>query len=207
MPPNYLHGNILPTFWQHGFVTESLLWPARSCYGDGLTLHLRSLCDHGGCLRTTFSMWWGCPVVQQHNTIALLRCVTWWLFPACFICMNPTCSPSEMRAVLPSNCYSSTIWVVLASAWRETFTFHLGRKSIFSIILVLIIHRAKSKVNWFPEAEHTFGVSTDTATVKEQAFQFSSTAVDVNKIAHEANCSQLLSALRTIMFFGNDHLC
>lgn len=172
-----------------------------------LLAHLKSLCDHGGVSRLHSACDEDGPIVQQHNTIALLGCVTWWLFPACFICMNPTCSPSEMHAVLPSNCYSSTIWVVLASAWRETFTFHLGRKSIFSIILVLIIHRAKSKVNWFPEAEHTFGISTDTATVKEQAFQFGSTAVDVNKIAHEANCSQLLSALRTIMFFGNDHLC
>lgn len=89
----------------------------------------------------------------------------------------------------------------------DVHSFHLGRKSIFCIILVLIIQRAKSKVNWFPEAEHTFGVSTNTATVKEQTFQFSSSAVDVNKIAHEANYSQLLSVLRTIMFFVNDHLC
>lgn len=146
---------------------------------------------------------------QPHNTTpqGTLSPPAWQLSPASSICMNPIHSPSERCAVPPSNGYFSIIWVVLALAWRETFTFHLGRKSIFCIILVLIIQRAKSKVNWFPEAEQTFGVSTDTATVKEQTFQFSSSAVDVNKIAHEANCSQLLSALRTIMFFGNDHLC
>lgn len=196
--------HLLATWFCHGepSLGSTLLlrcWPYSPTCGPCVTMKavsgLPSACGEDG------------PIVQQHTTIALLGCATWWLFPASFICMNPTYSPSEVRAVLPSNCYSSIIWVVLASAWRETFTFHLGRKSIFSIILVLIIHRAKSKVNWFPEAEHTFGVNTDTATVKEEAFQFSSTAVDVNKIAHEANCSQLLSALRTIMFFGNDHLC
>lgn len=37
-------------------------------------------------------------------------------------------------------------------------------------------------------------------SMKEWPFQFSFTAVAVNKIAHEANCSSLLYVLETIQF-------
>lgn len=56
MPPNYLHGNIPP------FGNMVLSWRAFSGQYAPATVmallsHLWSMCDHEGCLRTTFSMW------------------------------------------------------------------------------------------------------------------------------------------------------
>lgn len=200
----------LPRVRQHGCVVPSLL---QAVYSSQLlrpslpiSVYETAQSVPEGCLRDTFNTQWRWP--DSHTTRqGTLSTPAGQSSTASSICMEPIHSPSERCTVPPSNGYFSIIWEVLALAWRETFTFHMGRKSIPCIIPVLLIQRAKSKVNWFPEAEQTFGVSTDTVTIKEQTFQFSSSVVDVNKIAHEANCSQLFSALRTIMFFGNDHLC